>query len=421
VADETTQGTHPFTVAWWQSLPTTYRKADRVQGYRLNDAWHGLNRDPRFITGWDKWYRLNISTKPWMSAVSFTRSFRATPNIPVHIRSWHHPVTVNAQGQRVSQLNAARIRHIVRNYTGDVIADATPGGGDVGGSILIDAGSVVVGDENIYDGGGVSNPPADGDPNTGTTDPTLLELLTVVTPDRFGVLQVTIQVEIDVPNARNLMDAIHVGVKDAKFQDLPALDYFTTAAAYPLLRYMDGIGHQAGYLSDAVNDIHDGKWTDPATAPEFYLPFLASVLGVPRRYSDSLTAVQLRQHLVDMVEGNAPIPGSREHIVIAAKQWLTGSKEVSVVPAHTIAGYSGGDAQHTLIITAKASEVPGNNLAAFAAYLNDSGVIPAGHRIITREGTPTWDAWQTASGTTWDQQAAKIRTWNDSDSAGVTV
>lgn len=422
-ATEESQGVHPFTVGWWRSLPTTYRRADRSQGYRLSEAWHGLNRDPRFITGWDGWYRANTSQKPWQSAVSFTRSFRTTPNVPVYIRSWHRPAVINSAGERIPVAGAARVRHVIRNYTGDIVVqNSSSTGGDTGGATTtVDAGQVLVGDENIYEGGGVLNPPAEEATAAPVAAGDTINHYTRMTPDKFGVIQVTVHVEIDYPNARDLMEAIHIGKTDTTFDLLPDADYFATAAAYPLLRYLDGIGHQAGFLSDTANDMHNGAWTNPLTAPESYLPFLASVLGLPRHYSDRLTRPQLRQHLVDMVNGNSPTPGSRDHIAITAKQWLIGNKDVSVMPAHATPGYTGADPVHTIIVTAKATEVPKNDLVAFENFLNNAGVVPAGHRVIVREASGTWDQFQTFAGITWDEKASKIRTWNEGDSAGVTL
>lgn len=424
MADETTQGVHPFTVAWWNRLPTVYRRADRVQGYRLTDAWHGLNRDPRFFTGWDSWHRANTSTGPWRSSVSFTRTFQATPNRPLHIRTWHRPSAVLEDGSVVEHLAGTKVRHVVVNYTGATIADhtAAAGANAAGETVIVDGGGVVVGDEDVYEGGTVEvvGDPYD-DPDPGQLIGGFLVHHTVITPDRFGTVHVGVHVAVDVPDARDHLAAVHVGHTDTTFEDLPDLDYYTAAAAYPLLRFMDGVGHQVGFLSDEVNAMHAGSWTDPVTAPESSLPFLASVFGIPQRYSNTLTPAQLRQYLVDLMEGRSPTPGSREHIAITARMWLTGTRDVSVQPAHTLPELAVEDPVHTLVVTARANEVPGNDLAAFERFLNDSGVIPAGHRVLVREGTTTWDAWEAASGETWDTQAQVIRTWNDSESAGLDL
>lgn len=423
MADETTQGVHPFTVAWWKRLPQVYQRADRAQGYRLHDAWEGLNRDPRFFTGWDSWYRVNTSTMPYRSSVSFTRTFQATPNLPLHIRTWHRPYTLTSDGTRIVHLEGTAVRHVVVNYTGDTVADHGASGQSAAGeTVIVDGGGVVVGDEDVYEGGSadqVTDPYEEIDPGVVVGD--FLIHHTVIVPDRFGTVHVSVHVGLDYPDARDHLAAVHVGHTDVTFEQLPGLDYYTSAAAYPLLRFLDGIGHQFGFLSDQVNAMHDGDWTDPLTAPEATLGFLAAVFGVPQRYSVKLTRPQLRQYLIDLREGNTPTPGSRAHIAITARQWLTGTRDVSVAPAHTVTGLQVEDPAHTLVVTARADEVPGNDLAAFERFLNDSGVIPAGHRVLVREGTTDWDSWETASGPTWNTQGQVIRNWNESESAGLIL
>lgn len=423
MADETTQGVHPFTVAWWHRLPQVYQRADRAQGYRLNDAWHGLNRDPRFFTGWDSWYRANTSTKPWQSSVSFTRTFQATPNLPLHIRTWHRPYTLGADGEPITHLEGTAVRHTVVNYTGHTVADhATSGRSSTGDTVIVDGGGVVVGDEDVYEGGSVTEtvePTEETDPGVIIGD--YLVHHTVITPDRFGTVHISVHVGLDYPQARDHLAAVHIGHTDATYEQLPGLDYYTAAAAYPLLRFLDGVGHQVGFLSDEVNGMHAGDYTDPLTAPESSLQFLSAVFGVPQRYSTKLTRPQLRQYLLDLREGNTPTPGSRAHIAITARQWLTGTRDVSVAPAHTVAGLEVEDPIHTIVVTARATEVPGNDLAAFERFLNASGVIPAGHRVYVREGTTDWDSWESVSGPTWDTQKAVIRDWNESESAGLTL
>ena len=92
--DETSYGAHQFTVDWWRELPEAFRVADRAQGETLAPVWDGLNRDPRFVTGFDGWDRANTSTLPWVVSFTMTRTFKVTPNVPVLVRSWHTPLTV---------------------------------------------------------------------------------------------------------------------------------------------------------------------------------------------------------------------------------------------------------------------------------------------------------------------------------------
>ena len=91
--DETSCGAHGFTVDWWRELPEAFRVADRVQGETLAPAWDGLNRDPRFVTGFDGWDRANTSTLPWVVSFTMTRTFKVTPNVPVLVRSGTPPTS----------------------------------------------------------------------------------------------------------------------------------------------------------------------------------------------------------------------------------------------------------------------------------------------------------------------------------------
>lgn len=406
MADETTQGVHPWTVAWWRSLPGCYRAADRVQGQRLDDAWDGLNRDPRFFTGFDGWTRHNMSTKAWESSVGFTRTFRVAPNVPVHLRSWHAPKIKLPDGTSQVYLPGTRVRHTIRDHSGRVIADDVNSADGSTFSQILDGGSVYTTTESHYDGGTPTEPGATVAPVAPESAEGRIIHHTVVTPNRFGVIHVSVQVSVDVTDLRlnerfnvprataaawreantvlgagkagietdtnsvkigdgvtpwrrldyssttpaqvmekingahvgpyDFVEAVHVGYRDVTFAQLPELDDFMIGAAYPLLRFLDGMGHQAGWLSDMANAMHRGDWSDPVTAPATALPFLAALLGVPPKYAKTLTAAKLREHLVDLLAGNAPAAGSRTHLAVTAQRYLTGTKQVSVIPAHTI-------------------------------------------------------------------------------------
>ena len=309
--DETSYGAHGFTVDWWQELPEAFRVADRVQGETLAPAWDGLNRDPRFVTGFDGWDRANTSTQPWVVSFTMTRTFKVTPNVPVLVRSWHTPYQVGT-----TTLAAVDVRHTIRDYTDATIATTT-------GKITTEHGS----------------------------------LATWVTPDRFGQLTVTIDVTLNMgqtsvdPTAKDRMDvlaAIHVGTRDVAFEELPDLAAFTTLKPYPLLRFMDGVGHQAGFLDDQLAHMWDGETFDPVTAPEQWLRFLGTIMGLPRTYMGRLTLAQLRSHLVAFAENGRPPIGSRRNIAEVAKQWLTGDKQVSVIPATQMPTWSGGEDKQLL-------------------------------------------------------------------------
>ena len=304
--DETSYGAHGFTVDWWRELPEAFRVADRVQGETLAPAWDGLNRDPRFVTGFDGWDRANTSTKPWVVSFTMTRTFKVTPNVPLIVRSWHTPYLVGT-----TTVAAVTVRHTVTDYAGATIANTT--------------GTVTTAQ--------------------GTVD-------TWVTPDRFGQITVIVEVTLDMgqtsvnPAAKNTMDvlaAIHVGNRDAAFDELPDLASFTINKPYPLLRFMDGVGHQAGYLDDQLAHMWDGDTFDPVSAPEQWLRFLGTIMGLPRTYMGRLSLAQLRSHLVAFAENGRPPIGSRRNIAEVAKQWLTGDKQVTVIPATQLPTWNGGE------------------------------------------------------------------------------
>ena len=304
--DETSYGAHGFTVDWWRELPEAFRVADRVQGETLAPAWDGLNRDPRFVTGFDGWDRANTSTLPWVVSFTMTRTFKVTPNVPVLVRSWHTPYLVGT-----TTVAAVDVRHTIRDYTDATIATTT-------GRITTELGTHE----------------------------------TWVTPDRFGQLTVAVNVTLNMgqtsvdPTARDTMDvlaAIHVGTRNVAFDELPDLASFTIQKPYPLLRFMDGVGHQAGFLDDQLAHMWDGDTFDPVTAPEQWLRFLGTIMGLPRTYMGRLTLPQLRSHLVAFAENGRPPIGSRRNIAEVAKQWLTGDKQVSVIPATQLPSWSGGE------------------------------------------------------------------------------
>ena len=309
--DETSCGAHGFTVDWWRELPEAFRVADRVQGETLAPAWDGLNRDPRFVTGFDGWDRANTSTLPWVVSFTMTRTFKVTPNVPVLVRSWHTPYLVGT-----TTVSSVDVRHTIRDYTDATVASTT--------------GRVTT--------------------KLGTHE-------TWVTPDRFGQLTVAVNVTLNMgqtstnPVAKDTMDvlaAIHVGTRDVAFDELPDLASFTINKPYPLLRFMDGVGHQAGFLDDQLAHMWDGGTFNPVTAPEQWLRFLGTIMGLPRTYMGRLTLPQLRSHLVAFAENGRPPIGSRRNIAEVAKQWLTGDKQVSVIPATQLPTWSGGEDKQLL-------------------------------------------------------------------------
>ena len=384
--DETRQGVHDFTVDWWRQLPQAHRLADRAQGEVLAPVWDGLNRDPRFITGFDGWARTNTSGQnPYIASISFTRTFTVTPNVPVLVRSWHTPLIVGGV-----TLSRVQVTHTVRDYSGAVVAST----------------QAMVAAER------------------GTVD-------TWVTPDRFGRVTVTVDVAIETPGAggfgvevtevepglyritgatltetepgvytstdpnvsinevepgvyritgtrsgeytagsMNILGAIHVGTREVTFEELPDLASFTVHKPYPLLRFMDGVGHLAGYLDDELAHMWDGDTFNPVTAPDEWLRFLATMLGIPRKYLSQLSLGQIRSHLVAFIEQGRPPIGSRRAIAEIAKQWLTGDKQVTVIPAQMMRGWSTGN-EKTLLTAVKGSAARGRVLVSASAPTPD--------------------------------------------------
>ena len=81
----------------------------------------------------------------------------------------------------------------------------------------------------------------------------------------------------------------------------------------------------------------------------------------------------------------------------------------------------GARSVYTLLMFVRADELPNRDLKAFQQFMQDSGVIPAGHRLVCLESRPTWDQWENAVGPTWADLESRTKTWTDSESAGVTL
>lgn len=358
--DETQQGAHNFTVGWWRELPEVHRLADRAQGEVLAPNWDGLNRDPRFVTGFDGWDRVNTSDKnPYVASVSFTRTFTPTPNVPVLVRSWHTPLI-----QGGVALSRVRVTHTVRNYTGAVVASTRAVVESEQGSVdtwvtpdrfgritvVVDVAIETAGpagfDPEITEQGGVYAVPGVTMTSPGVYTGDDRTSITMVEPGRYQVE--TRRVGDATQATMDMVAAIHVGTRAVDFEELPDLAAFTTLKPYPLLRFMDGIGHLAGFLDDELAHMWEGHTFDPVTAPNEWLRFLATMLGIPRRYLSQLTLPQLRSHLVAFMEQGRPPIGSRRAIAEIAKQWLTGDKQVTVIPAQMMRGWSTGDDQKLL-------------------------------------------------------------------------
>ncbi|QWY81938.1 minor tail protein [Arthrobacter phage Sicarius2] len=199
-----------------------------------------------------------------------------------------------------------------------------------------------------------------------------------------------------LPNAYRMADA----VTD------PGVGYF------PLLRWMDGIGSLAGEMRDLSDSIWFGGLTDLQNAPESSLRWLAQLLGLSEQQR-AVDAVSLRAALLELTSSGRAAVGTRASIGEAAKRFLTGEKQVTVVPSSTTA--------HTIVLLVRSAEVPSGNLAALAANVRGTGVVPAGHNLIAVNAVATWDSFMAAAGVTWDELDGKAKTWSQHDTLGVDL
>lgn len=180
----------------------------------------------------------------------------------------------------------------------------------------------------------------------------------------------------------------------------------------PLQRFMDGPGQIGGAMRQVSDDVHEGLYTNPGQVPDTAVRWLAQMLGVPESQRQ-VDPQQLRGYLQDLTSSGRPAVGTRTGIADVAKRYLTGDRQVYVTPSDTL--------EHTLTVYARADEIPGGQLQSLAEDIRAAGVVPAGHNLEVKAAASTWDAWQAATGTTWDEKEAVIETWIDSESAGVVL
>lgn len=181
---------------------------------------------------------------------------------------------------------------------------------------------------------------------------------------------------------------------------------------YPLMRFLHGMGSIAGEMRQLSDDGWAGRLTNVDTAPDVSLKWLAQILGIPPAQR-ALPADSLREILRDFTTDGLPAIGTRKSIADAARRFLTGKKQVTVVPSST--------REHTIVMLVVADEVPGGDLDALAAAVRAAGVVPAGHALLAVNAQATWDSWEAAAGVTWDEVEGKTRTWAAADSLGVVL
>ncbi|AYD81534.1 tail protein [Arthrobacter phage KBurrousTX] len=181
--------------------------------------------------------------------------------------------------------------------------------------------------------------------------------------------------------------------------------------AFPLLRYMDGPGQVSGRIRDLSDSMLNGTFMDPNTTPDYALRWIAQLMGV-NASQRAIASTDLRAYLLDLVASGRPAVGTTQSIVDAAKRFLIGDRQVTVIPSPTAA--------HTIVVLARADEVPGT-LATLVTQIRSTGVIPAGHNLVAQYAIATWDQYEAAVGTTWTAAEQNQPTWRAAESLGITL
>ncbi|QJD53362.1 minor tail protein [Arthrobacter phage StevieBAY] len=199
-----------------------------------------------------------------------------------------------------------------------------------------------------------------------------------------------------LPNAFRMADSV---------QD-PSLGYF------PLLRWLNGVGALAGEMRDLSDSIWFNELTDITKTPDAALRWLGQIIGLSAdQRAASLT--DLRAAIAEITAGGRPAIGTRSSIAEAAKRFLTGDKQVAVVPSSVT--------PFTIVLLVRSSEVPGGNLTTLVNNVRSTGVVPAGHNLVAQNAVATWDSFMAAAGATWDELDGKAGTWNQHDTIGVVL
>ncbi|QKY79797.1 minor tail protein [Arthrobacter phage Bumble] len=209
------------------------------------------------------------------------------------------------------------------------------------------------------------------------------------------------------PWTRSWWEGLPTAYRDADARQSPEV------GGYPLLKWMEGIGSVAGEVREISDALWDGVYTDPGRVPDGApLRWLAQMLGAPAAQRTK-TDLELRQYLIDLVGTGRAAVGTRRAVYEVSKYFLTGDRQVNVVPSATT--------PHRIVLLVRADEVPGGDLAALAAKVKASGAVPAGHDVLAQAVVSTWDSWSSAAGVSWDEREARVVTWNESDSLGVVI
>jgi hypothetical protein len=358
---------HEWTRNWWKTLPAAYRAADAAQEAPGLLYQVGFNSEPMFIKGLDGWTLTPIEQANDYVVLQFQRVFYGIdPALPVIFQAWW---TADTADSTISLRLADGVGRAIGAHT----LDALPVGD---------------GHDTLISGLSASEP--------------ITATLTFGTPVGDGGLLFT-------------MRGINVGHRAVDFEALPGN---TVSSHYPLLRYMEGVGQIAGQVRDISDGLWSGEYLEPANTPDAALRWVAQLMGVSATIRNQSPA-DLRAYLVDLAESGRPASGTRRDMTNAARKFLTGNRQATVVPSPT--------KLHSLVMLVREDELPGADvdqpaaLAALVASVRATGTVPAGHELTAQIASPTWDQWEAAAGATWTTREAAARTWTEADSLGVTI
>lgn len=353
---------HPWTIAWFETLPQAYQTLDAEQLNPLAQAWDGLNQLPFNTTvagGWSTDYDETLRR-------AIFQGFASSPGEKVHYQIWAVPNT-------------------------------TPGGALV----------ISVFDTNTKQPLPLTGP----DRLTGTTSPQGLEGFFY--PPLHGNFIVHLALSGAAPGAYPLLDAVSLSRRHVTYQELPRATAATEQTRHPLLRFMDGIGQIGGQYREISDDLWDGHYTNPQTCPEDALPWLAQMLGIHRRIYRNMERPALRALIINTAANGLAALGSRASITEIVATHLIGDRKTSVGPHPTL--------KHVILVKVRIDEIPDKDLLRLQAELQGSGMMPAGHQIIVEDGvdaTPTWAEWEAAAGTSWSELESRAPRWTDADILG---
>lgn len=195
-------------------------------------------------------------------------------------------------------------------------------------------------------------------------------------------------------------------VTDAVYSRLPemyrqadALDR-TTTYGWPLYGWLDAIASPLVEPLRIADLIADGMLTDPAAAPDEWIPWMAQALGV-----GGVGLGEQRFRLTNLV--TAPPLGSRHYIEVLVQSFLLGTKSAQVTAV----------APWGIRIRVRADEIPGDGTTDhLAALLYATGLIPAGFALQVITDQETWGQIQVVL-PTWAQGEGK--SWAKLESIGL--